>query len=272
MSAGPLLALTQGDPSGIGPELAIYAYEAARADASLPRFALLADPDLMVSRARLLGRKIEIVACTIDEAPDVFTRALPVIALAARAKGEPGRPDAADAASTIESIERAVSLVFDGRAGAVVTNPIAKEVLYRAGFSHPGHTEFLGELAAQRTKRTQHPVMMLWAEELAVVPVTIHVALKDVPARLTRDLVVSTAKIVAHDLRTRFGVAAPRLAVSGLNPHAGEGGTMGREEIDVIAPAIAELVALGIDARGPYPADTLFHAQARARNTMRRCA
>ncbi len=263
MSGGRLLALTQGDPSGIGPEIAIAAYEAARADTSLPRFALLADPDLMRRRAQALGKRVEIAPCALDEAPGVFDRALPVLALQARATGEPGKPDVADAASTVESIERAAALVFEGRAGAVVTNPIAKEVLYRAGFAHPGHTEFLGELAALRTRTTQHPVMMLWAEELAVVPVTIHVPLREVPARLTRELIVTTAKIVARDLRARFGVAAPRLAISGLNPHAGENGTIGREDVDVIAPAIAELNALGIAAKGPYPADTLFHAAAR---------
>ena len=271
MSGGRLLALTQGDPSGIGPEIAIAAYEAARADAGLPRFVLLADVDLMRSRAREIGSGVDIAPCVVDDAHETFERALPVLALQARAKGEPGKPDFTDAASTIESIERAVALVFEGSVGAVVTNPIAKEVLYRAGFAHPGHTEFLGALAAQRTRTTQHPVMMLWAEELAVVPVTIHVPLREVPARLTRDLIVNTAQIVARDLRARFGVAAPRLAVSGLNPHAGEGGTIGREEVDVIAPAIAELNALGIAAKGPYPADTLFHALAREKYDAALC-
>ena len=271
MSAGRILALTQGDPSGIGPELAIAAYDAAREDARLPRFALLADPDLMRSRAKMLGRNVEIASCTIDEAADIFEHALPVIALQARARGAPGRPDVADATSTIESIERAVALTVEGRAGAVVTNPIAKEVLYRAGFSHPGHTEFLGELARRHTGHAARAVMMLWAEELAVVPVTIHVPLADVPRLLTRDLLVATGKIVADDLRRRFGVAAPRLAISGLNPHAGENGTMGREEVDVIAPAVADLVAMGIDARGPCPADTLFHAQAREKYDAALC-
>ena len=264
MSARLPLALTQGDPSGIGPELAIAAYVAARADQSLPRFALLSDPDLIRERAGLLGKTIEIETCGIEDAFGVFDRALPVLPLAARATGAPGRPDIADAASTIESIERAVALVFEGRAGAVVTNPIAKEVLYRAGFLHPGHTEFLGELARRHTGREARAVMMLWAEELAVVPVTIHVPLADAPRLLTRELIVETGRIVADDMRSRFGIAAPRLAVSGLNPHAGENGTIGREEVDVIAPAIAALVAAGIDARGPYSADTLFHAGARA--------
>ena len=263
MSARLPLALTQGDPSGIGPELAIAAYEAARADQSLPRFALLSDPDLIRRRAALLGKNIEIETCGIDAALRVFDRALPVLPVDARAVGAPGRPDVADAASTIESIERAVALVFGGRAGAVVTNPIAKEGLYRAGFAHPGHTEFLGELALRHTGRDVRAVMMLWAEELAVVPVTIHVPLADAPRLLARELIVETGRIVADDMRRRFGVEAPRLAVSGLNPHAGENGAMGREEVDTIAPAVAALVAAGVDATGPWPADTLFHAGAR---------
>ncbi len=263
MSARLPLALTQGDPSGIGPELAIAAYVAARADQSLPRFALLSDPDLIRRRAVLLGKNIEIETCGIEDALRVFDRALPILPLDARAVGAPGRPDVADAASTIESIERAVALVFGGRAGAVVTNPIAKDVLYRAGFEHPGHTEFLGELALRHTGRDARAVMMLWAEELAVVPVTIHVPLADAPRLLTRELIVETGRIVADDMRRRFGVEAPRLAVSGLNPHAGENGAMGREEVDTIAPAVAALVAAGVDATGPWPADTLFHAGAR---------
>jgi 4-hydroxythreonine-4-phosphate dehydrogenase len=260
---GPLLALTQGDPSGVGPELALAAYQAARADAALPRFLLIADIDLLRGRARALGLDIEIEECTPDRAQEIFGRALPVLRTRARAIGEPGRSSVDDAASTIESIERAVDLTFQCAAAAVVTNPIAKETLYRSGFAFPGHTEFLGALAAQRTKATVHPVMMLWAEELAVVPVTIHVPLRDTSRLLTRELIVNTAKIVAADLRSRFGVAAPRLAISGLNPHAGEGGSIGREEVDVIAPAVAQLRALGIDATGPKPADTLFHTQAR---------
>ena len=271
MSAERLLALTQGDPSGIGPEIAIAAWEAAGADATSPRFILLADPDLMRSRARMLGKDVRIEECDVAGAHAAFAEALPVLPLRARAKGEPGKPDAADASSTIEAIERAVELAFDGFVSAIVTNPIAKEVLYRAGFSHPGHTEFLGELAKRHTGRAARAVMMLWAEELAVVPVTIHVALADAPRLLTQELVVETAEIVAQDMRARFGVATPRLAISGLNPHAGENGAMGREEIETIAPAIAQLVASGIDARGPYPADTLFHAQARAGYDAARC-
>lgn len=265
------LALTQGDPSGIGPELAIMAHAAAQADPRLPPFILLADPDLIRRRARDIGTNVDVVVCEPESATAVFPRALPVLPLTARAAGAAGRPAADDAASTVESIERAVDLTYAGAVGGVVTNPIAKEVLYRAGFAHPGHTEFLGALAEARGADKARPVMMLWSEELAVVPVTIHISLADAPRRLTRELIVETARVVDLDLRRRFGLARPRLAVSGLNPHAGEGGTIGREEIETIAPAIADLVALGVDAKGPYPADTLFHAAARARYDAALC-
>jgi 4-hydroxythreonine-4-phosphate dehydrogenase len=149
------------------------------------------------------------------------------------------------------------------RQAALVTNPIAKQVLYRAGFAHPGHTEFLGHLAAGLTGRPQHPVMMLWSETLAVVPVTVHIALSAVSSTLTSQSILSTGRIVAHDLQRRFGIDRPRLAVCGLNPHAGEAGTMGREEGDVIEPALAQLRDEGIDVAGPFPADTMFHARAR---------
>ena len=151
-----------------------------------------------------------------------------------------------------------------GAASAVVTNPVAKNVLYRSGFAEPGHTEYLAKLAEAQTGTTVRAVMMLWAPELAVVPVTIHLPLKDVVGRLSTDLIVETGRIVARDLSQRFGIARPRLAVAGLNPHAGEDGALGEEDRDVVAPAVERLFAAGIDARGPLPADTLFHAAARA--------
>lgn len=153
--------------------------------------------------------------------------------------------------------------VIAGRASAVVTNPIAKSVLYRAGFSHPGHTEFLAQLSAAVSGSVPHPVMMLWSPELAVVPVTIHLPLRDAIAQLSSDLIVRTARIVAADLQTRLGIARPRLAISGLNPHAGEDGSLGTEDQSIIAPAIETLRQDGIDVRGPLPADTMFHAAAR---------
>jgi 4-hydroxythreonine-4-phosphate dehydrogenase len=157
-----------------------------------------------------------------------------------------------------------VADVCAGAASAIVTNPIAKNVLYLSGFAEPGHTEYLGKLAEEATGVAVQPVMMLWSPELAVVPVTIHLALKDVVARLTSDLIVETGRIVARDLRDRFGIARPRLAIAGLNPHAGEDGALGDEDQIVVRPAVERLRSEGINARGPLPADSLFHEAARA--------
>ena len=256
----PLL-LTQGDPSGIGPELTLRAW-LERDRAGLPPFAVLADPAHLAQVAGALGWSVPIVAVQASQTASTFPKALPVIPLTARVAALPGQPDKTFAPSVIESIETAVRLVRQGEASAMVTNPIAKHVLYEAGFSHPGHTEFLAALAGQ-DGNAYHPVMMLWSEELAVVPVTVHIALSAVPAALTTDLIVRTGRIVARELKERFGLSAPRLALAGLNPHAGENGAMGTEDQTIIAPAVAALQADGIAASGPLPADTLFHARAR---------
>jgi 4-hydroxythreonine-4-phosphate dehydrogenase len=256
------LALTQGDPSGVGPELTLKAH-ARRAREALPPFFVLADPAHLARVAHALALDVAIEETTPEAAASVFDRALPVVPLGVSVDGRFGAPQAGDAQATLLSITRAVESVVAGKARAVVTNPIAKSVLYAAGFSHPGHTEFLGELATRHYGGAYRPVMMIWAEELAVVPITIHIPLSEAPKRLTRALIVETGEIVARDLRQRFGLASPRLAFSGLNPHAGEDGALGREEIDTIAPALDELRAKGIDARGPFPADTMFHAAAR---------
>jgi 4-hydroxythreonine-4-phosphate dehydrogenase len=257
------LAVTQGDPSGIGPEIAIKAWLARGADT--PPWFLLADPQHIARVASLIGAQVPISSVEPEEACNIFATALPVIALQNPVKGEAGSPDAADAAATLEAIEHGVELVRAGRARALVTNPIAKDVLYSAGFHHPGHTEWLGELAELGWNiGPLRPVMLIWSRELAVVPVTIHVSLKQAIADLTTDLIVETALITAQDYRTRFGIASPRLAIAGLNPHAGESGSMGREDIEIIAPAVAKLRAQGIDARGPLPPDTMFHPAARA--------
>ena len=256
------LALTQGDPAGIGPELTLRAW-LERRERDLPPFGCIADPEHLARLARALGWSVPLRACGWQDVPDAFAEALPVVPLDRAVMVAPGRPEAATAPATIASIDIAVAATTAGRAGAVVTNPIAKSVLYEAGFRHPGHTEYLAHLAA-RGGEVPLPVMMLWCEELAVVPVTIHEPLRRVPELLTADLIVATARIVAAELRSRFGIAAPRLALSGLNPHAGESGAMGDEETTVIGPAIARLRAEGIDARGPYPADTMFHARARS--------
>jgi 4-hydroxythreonine-4-phosphate dehydrogenase len=188
---------------------------------------------------------------------------LPVVPLGLPATALPGRPDGTSAAAAIASIDRAVADVLGGEASAVVTNPIAKSVLYKAGFADPGHTEYLARLSFQQTGEPAWPVMMLWAPEIAVVPVTIHMPFKDVPQRLTRDLIFETGRVVARDLIDRFGIERPRLAVAGLNPHAGEDGTLGKEDSLIVRPAIERLIADGIDARGPLAADTMFHVAAR---------
>lgn len=257
------IALSMGDPSGVGPEIALMAWT-RRAEGDAPFF-VLADPEHLRRVAARIGLSAPVESCAPEAACEVFATALPVVPLSASVTGAPARPSEADAAPTIEAIEMGVRLVREGRAHAIVTNPISKANLYKAGFAHPGHTEFLGELALREFGVAAHPVMMLWSPELAVVPATIHVSLRQALADLTTDLLIETGRIVARDLRERFAVPAPRLAFSGLNPHAGEGGAMGREDIEIIAPAVAALNAEGIDARGPLPGDTLFHAAARAR-------
>ena len=263
------LALTMGDPAGIGLELALKAY-AQRTSASRSFF-IIADPAQLAALSRALNLNIPFETCDPRDAARVFARALPVVPLKAAIAATPGKPSPANAAATIESIERAVAYVRAGEADAVVTNPIAKAALYAAGFKYPGHTEFLGALASRWWGGAVDAVMMLWSPELAVVPVTVHIALKDVPAALTTQRIVATARIAARDLTNRFGVTNPRLAIAGLNPHAGEGGAMGREDIEIVAPAIAQLCAEGIAATGPHPADTLFHAAARARYDAALC-
>jgi 4-hydroxythreonine-4-phosphate dehydrogenase len=255
------LAVTQGEPSGIGPEITFKAW-LERRDRGVPPFFVVGDPVFLEARARALGWPVPVRAASPEEASDIFAGALPVVPLEASVSAMPGRPDPATGAATIESIATAVARTRQGRAGAVVTNPIAKHVLYAAGFRHPGHTEYLAALATEAGE-PPHPVMMLWCEALAVVPVTVHMPLKDVPPALTADLIMRTARIAARDLKDRFGLSRPRLAVAGLNPHAGESGTLGTEERDVIAPAIAQLRAEGLAVTGPWPADTLFHAAAR---------
>lgn len=261
--AAPLL-LTQGDPAGIGPELTLIAW-LAREALALPPFAMIGSTAAMRALAARLGLAVPISTFADEaEAAAMFGHALPIIDHGRAADALPGQPNTSMAAGVIAAIEMAVERVRLGRARAVVTNPIAKSVLQEAGFAHPGHTEFLAALSAPAGKPAPLPVMMIWSPLLAVVPVTIHVPLADVPRLLTRELIVATARITDQALRAQFGIAAPRLALAGLNPHAGEDGRMGREDIEIIAPAVAELRAGGIDARGPLPADTMFHARARA--------
>jgi 4-hydroxythreonine-4-phosphate dehydrogenase len=259
------LALTMGDPAGIGTDITLMAW-LQREGVGIPPFVYLGAPEALEARARALGVHVPCSALAdIGEAPAVFARSLPVLPLAL-ALAEPvtaGVPSAANAPAVKRSIETAVSLVLRGRAGAIVTNPIAKHVMAAAGFPHPGHTEFLGALA-RAAGHSATPVMMLCSPDLRVVPVTIHIPLAAVPGALSVDLIAATVRVTADGLRRWFGIARPRIAVTGLNPHAGEGGLMGDEEQRIIGPALALLRTEGYEVSGPHPADTIFHARARA--------
>ena len=256
------LALTLGEPAGIGPDITLSAW-LQRTERGLPAFYVIGDAAFLRRRARHLGLDVPMQVVQPHEAASAFAHALPVVSTAETVGSAPGAPDDSSAPAAIASIRRAVADVQDGRAAAVVTNPIAKSVLYRAGFRHPGHTEFLAELATPNHARPLRPIMMLWSQTLAVIPVTIHLSLRDAIAHLSTELIEETCQIAAADLRTRFGIAQPRLALAGLNPHAGEDGALGNEERALIAPAITMLRASGLDVRGPMPADTMFHAAAR---------
>ncbi len=247
------LALTMGDPSGIGPEIAVLAWR-DRERGDLPPFAVYADLDLMRGpqppRSRATSRSSR---SQMPKLPPAYsTRALPVVHVPLVRRSRPGEPDAQNGPATILAIKRAVADVAAGRASAVVTNPIAKAVLYQAGFEHAGHTEYLGALAKEFWPADPaDPVMMLASSELRVVPVTIHVALKAVPSLLTTAMIVETARIVAAALKRDFAIADPRLVVTGLNPHAGEDGALGTEDRDIIQPAIEALRSEGLNVTGP---------------------
>ncbi len=249
-----MLALTMGDPAGIGPELSLLAWQALRAGG--PAFALLADPAHLAPPSSAVPVRI---VSDMAEAAAAFSDALPVLPVPLGAPPVPGRPDPANAAATLASIERAVRLAQSGEAAAVVTNPISKATLYAAGFRHPGHTEFLAALTGAPL-----PVMMLANDFLRVVPVTIHVSLRAALDGLTTAGIIAAGRILAAALRQQFGIPQPRIAVAGLNPHAGEGGAMGAEEATLIQPAIEALLAEGIAVTGPHPPDTLFTPAARA--------
>jgi 4-hydroxythreonine-4-phosphate dehydrogenase len=231
--AAPIL-ITMGEPAGIGPEVALAAFEHFGGHIGKHPLRLVGDPALFGSHR--------------DH----------VIPTHARVKAVPGTLDMGNADAVTEAIELAVKACLQGQAAALVTAPINKAVLNQAGFPFPGHTEFLGHLTGAR-----RAVMMLASDQLRVVPLTIHVPLAEVPGTLSRQAVFDTAEIILTALRRDFGIRGPRLAVAGLNPHAGEEGMLGAEEEEIIAPAIAALNARGFGVRGPLSADTMFHAEAR---------
>lgn len=261
----PALAVTMGDPAGIGPDITLMAWHERQTHA-LPPFAVYGDRAVLKARAAMLGLDTPIrTVPTANEARGHFASSLPIVDIPTAETCVPGTPRTANAAAVIAAIDRAVADVKAGSAAAIVTNPIAKSVLKAAGFSHPGHTEYLGELARRHwPQETVEPIMMLSSAALRVVPVTIHVPLRQVPGLLTQDLIISTLRTTDRALRNDFGIARPRIAVAGLNPHAGEQSTIGCEDAEIIAPALAALKRDGIDVIGPLAADTMFHAAARA--------
>jgi 4-hydroxythreonine-4-phosphate dehydrogenase len=259
-----------GEPAGIGPDVTLSAWM-ARYDRSLPAFYCLADPNLLKARAARLGLAVPIEIVSAADATRVFAHALPVVPLESKAFAEPGQPERSAAIGVIEAIARSVGDVRAGLASAIVTNPINKKVLVDAGFQHPGHTEFLGMLSAAWSGTAARPIMMLAGPGLRAVPATIHVPIAAVPGLLTEQLILHTARTVDQEMRRRFGIANPRIAVAGLNPHAGEGGVMGTEDDAVLRPAVARLRQEGIDAVGPLAPDTMFHPVARARYDVALC-
>ena len=241
-----------GDPAGIGGELTVRAWQELRRTG--PWFVALDDP-------RRFADVPVIEVASPDAAASVFAEALPVLPIRLTATPRPGQPDKANAKAVIGSIERAATLCLSGAVGGMVTNPINKAALYDAGFAYPGHTEFLAALTGAEGKQ----IMMLASPELRVVPVTVHASLRDSIVMLSTDAIVAAAQTTAAALRRDFGITRPRLAIAGLNPHAGEQGALGDEETTIIAPAIAALRDAGIDVSGPWPPDTMFTAAARTR-------
>ena len=251
------IAISMGEPAGIGPDLILQLY-AKRAELDLPPFIVFGSMAFLASRARRLGLNINFAQTTVDEAADQFPVALPVAHIEGLVPDKPGDTSPLSGKVVIEAISRAVAETLAGRCRAIVTAPIHKAALYNAGFKHPGHTEFLAALCANGGP-VPRAVMMLAHENFRVVPLTIHVPLRDVPGLITGKLIRETAQIVEHDLRTRFGIEEPRIAITGLNPHAGESGAIGTEENDVIVPAVLDLQNSGMLVDGPFSADTAFH-------------
>lgn len=259
----PPLALTPGEPAGVGAEIALKAWSGGKA----PLFFLIDDPD-RVSRISL-DTGLGIPVTEIDrpeQASESNVGGLPILRCAGLSAARPGRPSPDTAPAVIKAIQDAVEMTVTGAAAAVVTNPIQKNTLHQAGFRHPGHTEFLAALAGGARS-----VMMLASSELRVVPITIHEPLRRVPELLTAELITETARITWEALKVDFALEAPRLAFAGLNPHAGEAGSIGAEDDEIIAPVVKKLRGEGMLVEGPLPADSMFHADARARYDAALC-
>ena len=255
---GAAIAVTMGEPAGIGGEVTLLAW-ARRTGDSRPFF-VIDDPDRLQALAELTGiaSPIEPIQ-NAQEACAVFSHAVPVLPLGASIPLSLGKPEPGCATSVLRSIDMAIDLVSEGSASAIVTNPIHKSTLYDAGFSHPGHTEYL----AERANLSHSPVMMLACPALRVVPATIHLSLAEALRALTTAHIVHCARMTAGALQNDFGIPDPRIVIAALNPHAGEDGHLGREEIEIIRPAVEQLISENFSVSGPFPADTLFHPDAR---------
>ena len=261
------LALSLGDPAGVGPELACAAW-IERRSAGLPPFFVVGSISVLAGAAQARGLNVPLLAIDApDAAAACFADVLPVLDIAGLDYA-PGVPSKAGAELALQSLEAVTGLVCGGAAAALVTAPVAKAQLVAIGFSHPGQTEYVAERCGVSARNA---VMMLAGPSLRVVPITVHVALAEVPGMLTSELIRNRTSIAAAALARDFGIVRPRIAVAGLNPHAGEDGRFGREEIAIIAPAIAQLRAEGLDVTGPLPADGMFHAEARARYDLAVC-
>ena len=252
------LALTMGEPSGIGGEITLRAWSDNHQN--LPPFCIIDCPNRLTSIANnfKINTPIKVIQ-KVSETLEFFNKALPVLQIDLKENSILGSVNPINSSATILSIETAVKLVKQGHASGIVTNPINKEALYNIGFNFPGHTEYLAYICDNKTE----PVMMLASDRLKVVPLTRHLSLKDAIETITTQSILDTAIILNRHLKKYFNIGTPRIAITGLNPHAGEGGNMGTEEILIIKPAIDELQKLNILASGPYSADTLFHNKAR---------
>lgn len=265
MSRRPI-AVTMGEPAGIGGEISLKAW-IVRNRQSIPVFFLIDDPQRIEALAQRLGLKLPLQTIAHPaEASGVFNDALPILPQALAERSVPGVINTQNASAVIGSITRAVDFVISGEACALVTNPIQKSALYQAGFEYPGHTEFLAHLCREKLglKEAPTPVMMLAVDDLRTVPATIHIPLSEVSGALSTNLIKNLLTIMADALKNDFAISNPRIAVTGINPHAGEDGALGSEENEVIKPAIEALRASGLNVTGPHPADTLFHPRARA--------
>jgi 4-hydroxythreonine-4-phosphate dehydrogenase len=256
------LAVSMGDPAGVGPEIVVKAWAQKR----LPAFFAIGDPGIYERAFVQLGMAPAVsVIQAASAAAGAFAESLPVLAMPLAARETPGRPESANAPAVIEAIRRGAALCLAGEAAALVTCPIAKAVLYEAGFAAPGHTEFIADLTAHAPMTgPRGPVMMLAGGTLKVALATVHMPLRRAAESLNTHDIVRVATVTDAALRQDFAIARPRIALAGLNPHAGEGGALGREEIEIINPAAAALRARGIAATDAQPPDTLFHEEARA--------